>query len=141
MNLNASTAALSAAFSAGGYTSLDQLLEVDEVGRYASLYDRFLNGSIQVGAMRADVAIARFPGVKSLRVIHDAKCTSTTSASCWRRYLCGPPLAERCANALVTLDLTDAVGDGKWCCGRRDAGTFVNKLPALRTLLVGRRVD
>jgi phytanoyl-CoA hydroxylase len=62
MDLNhVSVSDLKAAFEELGFTSLRQLLNAEEVQRYATLYDCFLNGSIQTGAMRSDLGAGAEP--------------------------------------------------------------------------------
>ena len=48
-------------FGRDGYVQVDGLLQEAEVGRYLELYDRFLDGSIQVGAMRSDLGAGNDP--------------------------------------------------------------------------------
>jgi hypothetical protein len=53
-------------FAREGYLKVDALIDSDEVGRMRGLYDRFLDGSIDTGAMRADLGAGseRKEGVK-----------------------------------------------------------------------------
>lgn len=55
---------LKAAFESDGFASLDQLLGRDEVGRYAALYDRFLDGTISTGRLRSDLGAGSDESVK-----------------------------------------------------------------------------
>ena len=53
-------------FARDGYLKIDALIDSGEVGRLRGLYDRFLDGSIHTGAMRADLGAGseRKEGVK-----------------------------------------------------------------------------
>ncbi len=54
------------AFARDGFVKVDALLQAVEVDRLLALYDRFLDGSIKVGSMRADLGAGsdRKEGVK-----------------------------------------------------------------------------
>ena len=100
--MNSST--LQEAFSREGYVKVESLLQSDEIERLRQLYERFLDGSIQVGSMRSDLGggAERKGDVKEnitqimwpsefVTVLHDTAAYKKSLA--WVRELLGEDMA------------------------------------------------